>query len=432
MRIQLKKSYDIIYYTPRFYPSISGAEFYIMNLANQMHSSHRKVQILCSTAIDFKGIRSREGLHVNNNHPNYNSYNGIPIHRIIPEFTINMQEFNQLIEFNNLWDNSNFKNLLDNGPNHTKFFKNLLENRNTTPFSGKLIHSTYLPYATVLFSLIYSHQMNIPSVCTPFIHMNNPRYKKGAFESILKYYNRIIVCTETEKAYLIQKGISQNKIATIPMGVDYRLYETPPKTRSGKQKSFKIAFGIKNPFVLFCGYKNFEKGAINLLHAAILTKKKLPTLMYVFIGPSTTAFDIELKKARHNGISVLNLTPDNLKGYYDWRKISAFQECEMYVMPSRSDAYGISYLEAWASKKPVIGADTSVMREVIHHEKDGLLVEFDDISGIAESIVTLFENEQKTKEMGFSGYSKIRKQNSWELIGVKTKEVYDELIEFKD
>ena len=49
------------------------------------------------------------------------------------------------------------------------------------------------------------------------------------------------------------------------------------------------------------------------------------------------------------------------------------------LMPSRSDAYGISYLEAWASKKPVIGADTPVMREVIQHEKDGLLVKFDDI-----------------------------------------------------
>ena len=54
----------------------------------------------------------------------------------------------------------------------------------------------------------------------------------------------------------------------------------------------------------------------------------------------------------------------------------------MYVMPSRSDAYGISYLEAWASKKPVIG-QIPVMREVIQHEKDGLLVQFDDISGIA-------------------------------------------------
>ena len=83
MRIQLKKSIDIIYYLPRFYPSISGAEFYIMNLVNQMHLSQIKVQILCSTAIDFKGIRSREGLHVDSSHPNYKSYKSIPIHRII-------------------------------------------------------------------------------------------------------------------------------------------------------------------------------------------------------------------------------------------------------------------------------------------------------------------------------------------------------------
>ena len=117
------------------------------------------------------------------------------------------------MEGNNVWKNSNFKSLLENGPNHTKFFNNLLKNRKTTAFSGKIIHSTYLPYATILFSLIYSHQLNIPSVCTPFIHMNNPRYQKTTYESILNSYNRIITCTETEKAYLIQKGISQNKIS---------------------------------------------------------------------------------------------------------------------------------------------------------------------------------------------------------------------------
>ncbi|TFG14087.1 MAG: glycosyltransferase family 1 protein [Promethearchaeota archaeon] len=432
MRIQLKKSTDIIYYTPRFYPSISGAEFYIMNLANQMHSSQLNVQILCSTAIDFKGIRSRDGLHTERSHPNYKSYKGIPIHRIIPEYTSNMQEFNLLLEGKNVWDGSNYKSLLENGPNHTKFFIDLLKNRKTTNFSCKIIHSSYLPYASILFGSIYSHQLDIPSVCTPFIHMNNPRYQKTSYELILNTYNRIITCTQTEKTYLLQRGISQHKIVTIPMGVDYRLYKSPPTTRSGRQKSFKNSFGIKNPFVLFCGYKNFEKGAINLLHAANLTKNVLPSLLFVFLGPSTPAFDIELKKARQNGILVLNLTPDNLKGYYDWRKISAFQECEMYVMPSRSDAYGISYLEAWASKKPVIGADTPVMREVIRHEKDGLLVKFDDISGIADSIVELFENKQKSNEMGLSGYSKVRKQNSWEIVGLKTKEVYDQLIEFKN
>ena len=71
-------------------------------------------------------------------------------------------------------------------------------------------------------------------------------------------------------------------------------------------------------------------------------------------------------------------------------------------------------------------------REVIQHEKDGLLVQFDDISGIAECIIDLFENKQKTNEMGLSGYTKIRKQNSWETVGLRTKEVYDELIKFKD
>jgi glycosyltransferase involved in cell wall biosynthesis len=214
------------------------------------------------------------------------------------------------------------------------------------------------------------------------------------------------------------------------MGVDLSLYESPRRTRSGKIKSFRKAFGLTKPFILYCGYKNYEKGAISLLQAALKVQTQNPNLMYVFIGPSTSAFDSEIKKVRHQGVSILNLTPDNLRGYYDWRKIAAFQECEMYVMPSRSDAYGISYLEAWASKKPVIGADTLVMREVICHEKDGLLVEFDNSSELSKAILSLYENPQKEKEMGLRGYEKTKKHNTWKKVFKKTMSVYSQLVDW--
>jgi glycogen(starch) synthase len=422
MRILLKKTFDVLYYTPRFYPAIAGAEFYILNLAMKMHHDSRKILVLCSSAVDYKAIHNPNGLKITPNHPNYTSYKRIPILRASPEYSYDFQVFQDLLFASSFPLDIPVEDLLKIGPNHTRF---MLNNFNQNLWETKIIHSAYLPYATILFASLYSRKMHIPSVCTPFFHISNPRYQNDKIIPILNLYDRVITCTNAESNYLSQKGISKTKLITIPMGVDYKLYEPSQKTRSGKLKSFTTAFSLQKPFVLYCGYKNYEKGAISVLKAARICSVDLA---YVFIGPSTTAFDIELKKTRSLGIKVYNITPDNLNGYYDWRKISAFQECEFFVMPSRSDAYGIAYLEAWASKKAVIGADTAVMKEVIQHNKDGLLVEFDNPPLLANAIQYLFENRQKSNEMGLVGYYKVKKNNTWDIIYKKTMDVYNQLI----
>jgi len=430
MKMPLTNSFDILYYTPRFYPAISGAEFYIMNLALQMQQNLKHAQIICSTSVDFKGLRSPNGSHVDISHPNYTTYKNLSVRRISPEFNYKEPEFLQLINGIDIPICSSVFQMLKNGPNHTRFFTYLIQEFSRNPHvKPKLIHSTYLPYATILFALIFSQKLQIPSVCTPFYHIYNPRYQDNSFISLLGFYDRILACTETEKQWLVKEGISSDKILTIPMGVNPKLYESFPKTRSGKKKSFKQAFNITKPFVLFCGNKNYEKGAISVLKAAASRSDKLKELSFVFIGPSSAAFDSELKKTRKYGINIVNITPDNLMGFYDWRKISAFQECSLYIMPSRSDAYGISYLEAWASKKPVIGADTPVMREVIRHKKDGLLVEFDNVVQISNAIEFLLHNPQISSEMGILGHNKIQKHNLWEHVYEKTMHAYNQLIQ---
>ena len=59
-----------------------------------------------------------------------------------------------------------------------------------------------------------------------------------------------------------------------------------------------------------------------------------------------------------------------MTGYYDKKKIAAFKEADLYLMPSRSDAFGISFLEAWSAGKPVIGARIGATPEVIRENID--------------------------------------------------------------
>jgi glycosyltransferase involved in cell wall biosynthesis len=97
-------------------------------------------------------------------------------------------------------------------------------------------------------------------------------------------------------------------------------------------------------------------------------------------------------------------------------------------MPSRSDAFGIVYLEAWASETPVIGADIGATPEVIEHERDGLLVEFDNPSELAEKILSLLQNKKLNGRLAENGRKKVKSKFTWQKVADKTHQIYQKLI----
>jgi len=425
---------NLIFFAPRFFPAIAGGEFYILNLAEYMKKRFNYNSIvICSNAIDYRAIKFNNGLCINENHRYYSKYNEIQIYRIKLNYNcyVEPENFNKSVEFlleccKKLNLNIEIKVIVEylkNGPNLNSFIKYIFDG--LFNFKPDLIHSVYLPYSSILYSLIIAKFYKIPSICTPFYHIFNPRYASNSLFEVLKYYDTIISCTNYEKQQLIIKGIPESKIFVLPMGVNFEKYSNSIQNKSKQNLSFKKFYKINGDFILFCGHKNYEKGAITILKSIPLIYNYFPDLYYVFIGPSTAAFEFNLKKVKKLSNNILNIKPEQLNGYYDWRKISAFQECIIFVMPSRSDAYGMVYLEAWASKKPVIGAKTPVMEEVILNNYDGILVEFDNPIELSNSIIKLLKDKQLREYLGQNGYKKVLNNNRWEIIIDKTKEIYD-------
>lgn len=395
-----------------------------------------QVEVICSNSIDYAGLRSPQGRLLKRSSPLYQEYRRLKIKRIALDYQYldDEEEFKKCCQRVLQWCQDlslpikleEIKVYMENGLNLNHWLKSIMDGN--VAFRSHLIHSTYLPYSMVLYALLIARKMQIPSVCTPFYHIYNPRYQNPKLTKVLRHYDALIACTEVEKCELVKSGCESSKIHVVPMGVDYNLYSRVVKSNSGRFKSFRASFGITNPFILYVGFKNREKGALSLLKAAKLVYQDYPALNYVFIGPTTQAFDIELKKKRDLGIPILNLTPSNMRGYFDWRKVSAFQECEIFVMPSRSDAYGMVYLEAWAAGKPVIATRNSVMKEVIREHNDGLLVTFDDHREIAQAIIRLIRDQELRQTMGENGRKKVKKKNKWSLITQATRSIYDSLI----
>ena len=418
---------EVLHLCPRFFPAISGAEFYMQRISEELQKS-RKVNIAfhCSNAIDFAGLR----MSTKKNLPesSFCWHNLFTVHR----HAVNPQNGESLLNWYSEKLSTIFKHtkenqiipFLTNGPSIPTFFSSIERSKYS------IIHATFFPYQTILDGLICGRLQNVPSVCTPFFHFANPRYQKIEEISLLNCYSKIIACTQMEKKELSNRGITSNKIEVIPMGVDAQKFELAEK--EGFLESYHIE---KNrPIVLFCGYKNFEKGALTLLHSLPLVKAHINNVLFCFIGPSTTGFNYELSRLKKQGLrdNILNIDPSNLGGYFDKKKLGAFKSCSLYAMPSRTDAYGISFLEAWASGKPVIGANIGATPEIIRDGIDGYLVDFDNPIALAEKIQYLLQNPELTITLGKNGQLKVREHNNWKAISQKIFEIYEVLVNEKN
>ncbi|MDX1797363.1 MAG: glycosyltransferase family 4 protein [Candidatus Lokiarchaeia archaeon] len=426
----------ILYLPTRFFPSISGAEFYFQRMAEILTTNYNyNIDIFTSNAIDFKALRNFNGRTINRNDKYFDRVNNLSINRFPVNYNLSVQEIlnklNNISAYRKL--NLNDRSLelfIENGPYLDQLLEFLL---NKPDLNYKLVHSTFFPYFNCIISLIVGTSTNIPKVCTPFFHFSNPRYSDPRLIDVLKKFDLLIACTNLEKNYLNKKcSISEDKIKVIPMGVDYSKFKTNQKATLSHY-SFKENFFNKKEkrykLILFCGYKNYEKGALSILRSIPYILKKIKKVYFVFIGPPTLAFNKELSKiSKLENARIINFTPENLTGYYDKKKIAAFKEADLYLMPSRSDAFGISFLEAWSAGKPVIGAKIGATPEVIRENIDGLLVEFDDHKDIAQKVINLLKNKGLRKRYGLAGKIKVCQKFTWEIIAKMTHNTYQHII----
>ena len=99
-------------------------------------------------------------------------------------------------------------------------------------------------------------------------------------------------------------------------------------------------------------------------------------------------------------------------------------------MPSRFESWGIVAVEAGACGKAVIGTDVSGLNESIKDKETGLLVNNEDVRGLADCMVKLIKDKNLREEMGKRG--RIWAQNfRWSKIAQKQEEYYCNLLSQK-
>lgn len=292
-----------------------------------------------------------------------------------------------------------------------------------------MIHAGVFPHFYLIYpALKYSRRRRIPAVCTPLIHLGEPHASEAGSDflapenlELLKMSDKITSNTYLEKALLEKRGIPGESIHVISPGVN------PETTLGGNGERFRKKFGIKGKIVLQISTQTHDKGSHHIVEAVKHLWGKKMDVTLVLIGQVMSDFD-----SYFFGQPPWVYEKVIIFDYIDEQtKKDALDACDVFVMPSRADSFGIVYLEAWLYKKPVVGAFAGGVPAVITDGKDGLLVPFGDIHMLAEYIHLLLSTPALAKAMGHNGYLKVLKNYTWDLSCCRIQNLYEELFSYK-
>ena len=177
---------------------------------------------------------------------------------------------------------------------------------------------------------------------------------------------------------------------------------------------------LQEKIVTFLGRVTFQKGPDYFVEAANKIIQKDKNVRFVMAGSGDMLYRMikrvaQLKIATHFHFTGFLQGDDVLKMY---------SLSDVYVMPSVSEPFGISPLEALMSNVPVIISKQSGVSEVLRH---AIKVDFWDIDAMADAIYGILH--YKALSDVFIKYGKIEVDNlKWEHVGFKVKGLYEEML----
>ena len=218
--------------------------------------------------------------------------------------------------------------------------------------------------------------------------------------------DEVITVSDLTRNIVINKyGIDPSKVITVHNAVDFSTRESLDTQRN-----------LSDKIVTFLGRITFQKGPEYFIEAAYKVLQKCSNVRFVMAG-SGDLFNRSVRRVAQLGIADKFHFTGFLRGK-DVQKM--FEMSDVYVMPSVSEPFGISPLEAMQSNVPTIISKQSGVAEVLSY---AIKVDFWDIDALADAIYALIEYPAIAKVAGEKGYDEVNTLK-WDNAAAKIKNVY--------
>ncbi len=222
--------------------------------------------------------------------------------------------------------------------------------------------------------------------------------------------DRVVAVSQWTKELIVSRyGIPEEKISVVHNGIIMSEESHPSETSP-----------VGSQVVTFLGRITHQKGPLYFVNAAALVLKKFPDVNFVMAG-SGDLFPQIIERVAQLKMS----TRFHFTGFLKKREINKILSfSSVYVMPSVSEPFGITPLEAVHAGVPVIISRQSGVAEVMEH---ALKVDFWDSNALANAICSILQYESLSTTLKKNSGNEI-KEITWNKAAKKLNTIYHELV----
>jgi len=268
----------------------------------------------------------------------------------------------------------------------------------------------------------------------------------------ISYFKNLIILSTKhgyEEKYLLQYGLGNKKIKhnlyyfisrSVIRRIDYNLAvsdslaEMYVALKLVKNKMPVVSHGISledcseepillngNPKIIMVGRLSEIKGHAYLFQALPKIIEKFPELKLLILGEGP----LKDKLMKH----ATNL---HILDHIEWVGFANPQifipQCELIVVPSLYESFGLVYIESFVSKIAVVAFKTETASHIIENNETGILVEKENINELAEKIIYLLENPEERKRIIENAFKKFQVSFNIERMAKETAEWYHSVL----
>ena len=223
----------------------------------------------------------------------------------------------------------------------------------------------------------------------------------------------VVANSAAARGILLEEGLAPESIAVIPNGVEIgtsREAWLPPSGGRLSEKPRRTIITVAN--------LRPEKSHETLITAADLLAADFPDVEFQIVGDGPRLAELEGLVRAHG----LERRVQFLGHREDVPQLLA--EADIFVLPSRSEAFPNGAIEAMASGLPVVASATGGLLDLIEHGHTGLLFEPGNPAALADALRHLFTDRSIASAIGQRAQTQVRQRYSFERMVRSFEDLY--------
>jgi glycosyltransferase involved in cell wall biosynthesis len=233
--------------------------------------------------------------------------------------------------------------------------------------------------------------------------------RTAALKALAGRASACLAIGEENREFYAGMGVPPERIIPAPYGVDNAYFEERARSARATRAETARSLGIdpERPVILFASKLIERKRPLDTIEAYKQLSpdgRAEPDAQLLLVG------DGPLREAVQEAAAETGWSSIRIPGFCNQSRLPALYElCDVFVLPSRYETWGLVINEAMCAARPVVATTgCGAARDLIQHGETGFVFEAGDVSALAEHLATLTEDRSQARSMGASARLRVQ------------------------